>query len=236
MEEKEVKFCEKCGEKLDKDSSFCSKCGNESSIIKKNNNQTSKKSSLATTGMVLGIIAFCTSCIPIINNLSFIMGLLALIFGIISLVKKKGTGKAITALVLGILSIILTITSQGIFSDALDDVSNDLNKTTGENTEEVLKQDADVSLGKFETKKDEFGLEDTKLTVTLTNKSSKTQTFSVKVEALDSNGSRLETENAYFDTVAPGQTVTDEIFTLITSEKVKAYKKATFKILEVSAY
>lgn len=47
-----------------------------------------KKSGLATAGMVLGIVGICTSFIPFINNLSFIMAIIAFIFGIISLVKK----------------------------------------------------------------------------------------------------------------------------------------------------
>lgn len=43
-----------------------------------------EKNGLATAGMVLGIVGVCTSFIPIINNLSFIMGILAIIFGILS--------------------------------------------------------------------------------------------------------------------------------------------------------
>lgn len=195
-----------------------------------------KKSSLATAGLVLGIIAICTSFIPIVNNASFFLGILSIIFGIISLIKKKSLGKAIAALVLGILSIVITLAMQDSFGKAIDEASKDLDKVTGNNTEEVLKNDADVSLGKFETKKDKYGLEDTKLTVTLTNKTSTTKTFSVKVEAKDSNGSRIETDDAYFDTVAAGQTVKEDIFNLVDSEKVKKLKKATFEIIEVSAY
>ena len=48
-----------------------------------------KKSGFATAGLVLGIIGICTSIIPIINNLSFILGIIGAIFAIISLIKKQ---------------------------------------------------------------------------------------------------------------------------------------------------
>ena len=43
-----------------------------------------KKSGLSTAGLVLGIIGICTSFMPIINNLSFVMGVLAIVFGVIA--------------------------------------------------------------------------------------------------------------------------------------------------------
>ena len=51
--------------------------------------EKTNKSGLATAGLVLGIVGVCTSFIPIVNNISFIMGILSAIFGIISLVKKN---------------------------------------------------------------------------------------------------------------------------------------------------
>lgn len=198
--------------------------------------ENNKKSGLATAGLVLGIIAICTSFIPIINNISFFIGIIAVIFGIISLVKKKGSGKAIAALILGIFAIIITLVIQDSFNKAIDDASKDFDKATGNNTEEVLKNDADVKLGNFKIKKDEYGIEDTKLTVTLTNKTSQTKSFSVKVEAKDSNGVRIDTDDAYFDTVAPGQTVTSDIFNLVETEKAKKLETASFQIIEISSY
>lgn len=43
-----------------------------------------KKSGFATAGLVLGIIGICTSFIPILNNISFILGLIGILFGIVS--------------------------------------------------------------------------------------------------------------------------------------------------------
>lgn len=45
-----------------------------------------EKSGFGTASLVLGIIGICTSFIPIINNLSFVLGLMGLLF--ISSIKK----------------------------------------------------------------------------------------------------------------------------------------------------
>ena len=99
-----------------------------------NENIAVKKSGLATAGLVLGIIGICTSFIPIVNNASFILGILAFVFGLIPIIKKNAKGKAIAALILGVLSIVITISLQNSWSNALDDLSNDLDTMTGENT------------------------------------------------------------------------------------------------------
>ena len=59
--------------------------------------KTIKKSSLATAGMVLGIIAIVFSVIPLLNIICFIPAILATIFGIIALCKKSSIGKSVTA-------------------------------------------------------------------------------------------------------------------------------------------
>ena len=59
-----------------------------------------KKSGFGTTSLVLGIIGVCTSFLPIINNLSFVLGLIGAIFGIICLIKKASKGKAIAGVIL----------------------------------------------------------------------------------------------------------------------------------------
>lgn len=50
--------------------------------------KNSEKSGFATASLVLGIIGICTSFIPIVNNVSFILALIAILFAIVSLVKK----------------------------------------------------------------------------------------------------------------------------------------------------
>lgn len=194
-----------------------------------------QKSSLCTAGLVLGIIGVCTSFIPIINNLSFIMGILAVIFGLVS-IKKAGKGKMIATIILGILAIVITLNAQQSLSDSLDALSEDLDTASGENTEQVLANDVDVVLGDFEATTDEYGLSDTKLTVKITNKTNETKSFSIQVEAVDANGSRINQDYVYANNLTAGQSQNFDIFQFVSSDQIEAMQNATFNIVEASAY
>lgn len=195
-----------------------------------------KKSGFATAGLVLGIIGICTSFIPIVNNLSFVLGAIGVIFAIISLVKKASKGQAIAGVILGVLAIVITINSQKALSDSLNEVSADLNKATGASTEEILANDANVELGKFEVTKDSYGITDSKLTVKVTNKTSEKKSFNFHIEAVDATGARINEDYVYANDLASGQSQNFEIFTLVTSDKINEMKNATFKIIEASMY
>lgn len=194
-----------------------------------------QKSSLCTAGLVLGIIGVCTSFIPIINNLSFVMGILAVIFGLVS-IKKASKGKMIATVILGILAIIITLSAQKTVSDSLDALSEDLDTASGENTEQVLANDIDVEIGNFEATTDEYGLSDTKLTVKVTNKTNETKSFSIQVEAVDANGSRINQDYVYANNLTAGQSQDFDIFQFVSSDKIEAMQNATFNIVEASAY
>ena len=195
-----------------------------------------KKSGFATAGLVLGIIGICTSFIPIVNNLSFVLGAIGVIFAVISLVKKASKGQAIAGIILCILAIVITINSQKALSDGLNEVSANLDKATGASTEEVLANDANVELGKFEVTKDSYGITDTKLTVKVTNKTSEKKSFNFHIEAVDTTGARINEDYVYANDLASGQSQNFEIFTLVTSDKINEMKNATFKIIEASMY
>lgn len=194
-----------------------------------------KKSGLATAGLVLGIIGICTSFIPIINNASFVLGILSVIFGIISLVKKASKGKAIAALILGVLAVVITLSLQSSWSDSLDELSNDLDNMSGENTEEVLKN-AEVNIGKFEVVTDEYGFTETKLTVKVTNKTDEKKSFDFEIEAISSDGSRIDIDYIYANDLAAGQSQSFDLFEYVEDEKLQDMKTATFKIIEASMY
>lgn len=197
--------------------------------------EETKKSGFITAGLVLGIIGICTSFIPVINNLSFVMGILAVIFGVIALAKKAGRGKVIASIILGILAIVITINSQKALSDSLETLSNDLDKASGNKTEEVLANDVEVTLGKFEVTKGEY-LTETKLVVKVKNKTSETKSFNIQVEAVDSDGSRIDQDYIYANSLGAGQSQDFEIFTYVPSDKLEVMKNATFKIVEASTY
>lgn len=195
-----------------------------------------KKSGFATTSLVLGVIGICTSFIPIVNNLSFILGLMGIIFGIISLAKKASKGQAIAGIIICILAMIITINSQKELSDSLDTVSQELDKATGNSTEEVLKNNVDVTLSNFEVEKGQYGITNTKLIVTVKNKTAETKSFSIQVEAVDANGTRINQDYVYANNLNAGQGQDFEIFTYVSSDKLESMKNATFKIVEASMY
>ena len=199
------------------------------------NHEETQKSGLCTAGLVLGIVGMCTSFIPIINNLSFFLGVLAIIFGLVS-IKKAVKGKLIITIILGILAIVITLTSQKSLSDSLDAVSDDLDKATGGSTEEVLTNEADVSLGNFEIINGEYGINETKLVVKVTNKTNETKSFSIQVEAVDSTGARINQDYVYANNLNAGQSQEFETFQFVSSDEIDSLKNATFKIVEASSY
>lgn len=184
--------------------------------------------------MVLGIIGICLSFIPIVNNVSFILGVLSVIFAIVSLVKKSGKAKAIVGLILGILSVVITLSLQNSWSKSLDDVGKDLDNMTGDNTEEILKKDVDVNIGKLNVTTDEYGYSDSELVVTVTNKSKEKKSFTIHIEAVDNTGKRIDDDYVYANDLNSGQTQDFKIFTLVSSEKLEQMKSAEFKIIDVS--
>ena len=193
-----------------------------------------KKTGFSVASMVLGIIGICLSFIPIVNNVSFILGVLSVIFAIVSLVKKSGKAKTIVGLILGILSVVITLSLQNSWSKSLDDVGKDLDNMTGDNTEEILKKDVDVNIGKLNVTTDEYGYSDSELVVTVTNKSKEKKSFTIHIEAVDNTGKRIDDDYVYANDLNSGQTQDFKIFTLVSSEKLEQMKSAEFKIIDVS--
>ena len=190
--------------------------------------EQSKKNGFSTAGLVLGIIGICTSFIPLINNLSFVIGAIAIIFGIVALIQKAGKGKIIVTIILGILSIIITLNSQKALSDSFNAISNDLDNALGSSTEEILANDADVTNGEY--------LTETKLNVKVTNKTSETKSFNIQIEAISADGTRLASDYIYANNLTAGQSQNFETFNFVESDKIEEMKNATFKIVEISMY
>ena len=196
------------------------------------------KSGMATAALVLGIIGVVLAFVPIVNNAAFVLGVLALIFAIITLVKKQKVAMSVVALILAIASVGITIGMQKVYSDAfnkaVDGVNKSLDDMSGDNTDEILKNDVSVELGEFTAKTDEYGLSSSKLPVTVTNKLGEKKSFSVKIEAVAKDGSRIDDDTIYANDLNAGQSQSFDAFTLVQSDKFEALKGATFKILSVS--
>lgn len=199
-----------------------------------------KKSGFGTASLVLGIIGICTSFIPIVNNLSAVLGILGIIFGVISLIKKSSKGIAIAGVIISLLAIVITINAQKTLSEAIDNAFNDLNSSmgdlTGENTEEILRNNVEVEIGTFEVKEGSYGLKETQLKVNVKNKTSEQKSFNIQIEAVDENGSRIANDYIYANSLNAGQNQEFKVFEYVESEKLENMKKATFKVVEASMY
>lgn len=189
---------------------------------------------MATAGLVCGIIALCTSFIPIINNISFVLGILSIVFALVSLKKQKG--KCIASIIISIIAIILVIASQQALSDSLNEVSNNFNDITGDHTEEILNNNVDVIIGDYSLSKNEYGFSDSKLKVTVKNKSAEKKSFSIQIEAVSDDGNRIDSEYIYANDINAGQSQDFNIFTYVSSDNYDKMKNATFKIVTVSMY
>jgi xanthosine utilization system XapX-like protein len=75
---------------------------------------------LGIAALVLGIIAFVISFIPIVNFGSFIMGGLAVILGVVALVTHKPKGPPLTGAILGLVGIIITAAMIASVNKAVD--------------------------------------------------------------------------------------------------------------------
>lgn len=206
-----------------------------------------QKQGFAIVALVLGIIGMVFSFIPIINNLAFFIGIIAVVFGIVALITKNKKGLSIAGIITGILAIVITFVIQAAFSSAINSAIDEVNEAgeelestmddiSGDNTEELLGTAVDVQLGTFTATQDEYGFITSSLPVTVTNLSDESASFSITIEAINADGSRLETGYVYCDSLGASQSMSDEVFTYITSDQLEAYQSATFQVLEVSKY
>ena len=205
------------------------------------------KGGLAIAGLVLSIIAVFFSLIPIVSSISYVLGILAIIFGGVCIAKKVRKGMAIAALVIGIVSVVFAAISQQTVSEAVDDFSKSLNQIsedintsmddiTGNNTDKILQNYCDVTIGKIKISKDRYGFINSELTVKVKNKSTEKKSFTIQIEAVKKDGTRIDTDYIYANTLNAGQSQSFKTFTYISDENYNAMKNASFKIVEVSMY
>lgn len=196
------------------------------------------KKGLAVAGLVLGIIAVVLSAIPIINNFAFVLAALALIFGVIVLVKKQGgRGQAIASVVLAVVAIVIVLVSQSFYGAVLDEAAeqttDSMNRSSGDSTEEILANDVDVTLGEFAVIEGEFTAE-TVLPVTVTNQLDEAKSYTIQIEAVGEDGTRIQDDTVYANNLGANQTQEFEAFQLVTSDQVEALRNAEFRIASVS--
>lgn len=212
-----------------------------------NQEKSERTSGLAIAGLIIAIFALIGSWVPIINNVSFFFAIVSLVFGVIGYRankkgKRTGQGLAVATIILSLLTGVVVIATQSIYSDVAEDVgesiTESINDFDGTNTDKLLETSVDVELGEFvfdPGEEAEFSYDDTtELPVTITNKSSERASYSVQIEAVDADGSRIAEDTVYVSDLNPGQSISEKAFEYVESDKLEALKTATFKILEVT--
>ncbi len=211
------------------------------------NDKTERKSGLAIAGFIIAILAILGSWVPILNNVSFFFAIISLIFGIIGFVaikkgKRVGQGLAVATIILSVVTGGIVVATQLFYGKVVDGVSksvtDSVNDFDGTNTDKLLKNSVDVTLGAFLFNPGEeaaYTYDDTtELPLTIKNKASEKASYSVKIEAVDASGTRIADDTVYVTDLNSGQSVSEKVFKYVDSGKLEALKTATFKILEVS--
>ncbi|MFH6688702.1 DUF4190 domain-containing protein [Cellulosimicrobium funkei] len=206
---------------------------------------------MAIVGFVLAILGFLGSWIPFVNIFAAVMGIAGVVLGFVGLSQAKrgrsGKGFSIAAIVLGVVSVLVTILVWVLFviaaneassqyEQSLAEIQEDSDRALGESTDEILANDLEVEIGTFEGTADEFGWVESALPVTLTNTSDEPLTFDLDIDAVAADGTVVESDFAYTDELAPGESTTVETFDFIDSENLEAMRTATFEVTRVSAY
>lgn len=201
------------------------------------------RSGFAIAALVLGIVAAATSFMPIINNASFFIALIGLILAIVAIAgirkgKNSGKGLAVAGLVLSIVAGLLVLGTQAFYSavlnEAVDQSTQQLNKMTGDATDDILGVDVEVTIGDYSISKDQYGLVKSDLPVTVTNLLKEPASFWINVEAVDANGSRINDDTVIVNDLGAGQSTKLEAFAFVSSDDYEAMKNASFNIISVS--
>lgn len=201
------------------------------------------RSGFAIAALVLGIVAAATSFMPIINNASFFIALIGLILAIVAIAgirkgKNSGKGLAVAGLVLSIVAGLLVLGTQAFYSavldEAVDQSTQQLNKMTGDATDDILGVDVEVTIGDYSINKDQYGLVKSDLPVTVTNLLKEPASFWINIEAVDANGSRINDDTVIVNDLGAGQSTKLEAFAFVSSDDYEAMKNASFNIISVS--
>ncbi|MBE6547184.1 MAG: hypothetical protein E7668_07110 [Ruminococcaceae bacterium] len=192
-----------------------------------------KETNFASAGFILTIIAICIAAVPFLNLFFLWYALVPLIVGTIALIKKEpARGKAIFAVLSPIISFVITVVVLIVTVLVIGAISTlSLNSFNQSSTkiEDAWEEYADVSFQDFEAKKD-----GTKLTVVVKNKSKETRDFVVKIEALDEDGNRIDTDKVTLEDIGAGKTKKIDAFTSVKEKNLDKMKDAEFRVIDVS--
>lgn len=206
-------------------------------------NTSKPRSGLAIAALVLGIVAAATSFMPIINNISFFIALIGLVLAIVAMVgiskgKNSGKGIAIAGLVLSIVAGVMVLGTQAFYSavldEAMDQSTRQLNKMTGDATDDILGVDVEVTIGDYSISKDQYGFVKSDLPVTVTNLLNEPASYWINVEAVDASGARIDDDTVIVNDLGAGQSTKLSAFAYVSSDDYQTMKNAKFNIISIS--
>jgi hypothetical protein len=152
--------------------------------------------------------------------------------------KKRNNG-VIIAVISGVVVVVLAFfvfVAPLIFIDKMSsNVDELISNSSGGNTEQILDDELDVDFGAFTRDRTYSSLTVGKLPVTVHNKGSERATYNIQIEAVDANGDRVAEDTVYVANLAPGQSVTKDVFTT-NSDDYYELTEATFKVAGISKY
>ena len=215
-------YCKYCGKIIDDDSKYCVNCGNNM------NNDNGGTMSVDAPSKGFAILGF---FIPIIGLILY------LVYERKQPKRAKSAGKGaligfITKIVVYIVIVILYIIfASSMIKSTMGNI--DINPYSIDSMEETA--DFDVEFGEFKVTSNGYTY-DTSLEVTVTNTSDKQKSFFITIEAIDEDGTRIDTDMIMADRLNPNQKIKLEAFEYVPQEKIEQYKLATFKVLEVQKY
>ena len=223
-------YCKNCGKIVDEGSLFCNNCGTRLDNIQ---NQTISEDKPSFGFAILGFF------IPLVGLILF------LIYEGKKPKRAKSAGKGaligfLTKIVLSVIIVIIYVVfAASLFSNITNGTESTVpiigNVFREETTEEMLEKYVDVSFGKFEVTNNGYYSE-TSLEITITNKATTQYTYYITIEAVDENGTRLETDMIYADRLNAGQKIKLTAFEYVEKEKIEQFKNATFKVLKINKY
>lgn len=208
--------------------------------------------------LVLGIVGISLSFIPFIGLASLVLGVLGIVFGIIALRRNLSLPKSIVGLSLASVGLAIALLIQTICLVAVgaalreieveeetrfDQSSFAETKKTNEGYSDTTFQPQtkpwesklSIEIGEFEVVDNQY-LDETKLTVTVRNKTDERISAYIKIEAIDKNGYRLEYDWNYINDLGAGNRERVDFFTFVDEDILDDMKNATFEIVEVNIY
>ncbi|WP_432056875.1 DUF4190 domain-containing protein [Streptomyces sp. bgisy022] len=203
---------------------------------------------LATTALVLGIVAVVVSFIPVLNVVVWPLAVLGIIFGAIGLSKagKVGKGKAagITGLITSVAAIMMFFAMNALFFSAVDKAGEELDKsydsatvgdgdskTGGTEESEVMK---DFKITKCDVITGDLGIKELAIHVDYVNNGDRRYSYLVEGEVL-ADGKKVNDFMSTAENIAPGQKFTDKnAGALVNADEIKDAAKLECKTVKAS--